>query len=410
MSFKYRPTLAKPGRMYALAAGLVSLTLVVAACGGGSSSTESTPAPAASEAAPAASEAAPAASEAAPASAIDAAYAELVNGSWTLPPTTVVPGVAGKTIMLESCGEANDNCVDMGNGVRKAAEILGWKVELCDGALDAAKYAACFRQAVAQGVDGVIALGTDCPVVKAPLKEAVAAGIKVVGVHSFDCDELDPTDTSLFSTQISYGDRAADSPDMWRNWGAAQAVAAVKWANGGAILHPVNKEYASFKFMDEGWYPKVAEICPDCVVIDLPWTVSEAGPKIEAKVQAALLKNPEITVVTAATNAPLGFLNGVKLSGMADKVKVIEGHGSITEGEWVRSGEMAALVGWINDWWGFAAVDALNSDFAGVPQEDSGIGFAIIDAENNLYPSGEAFQGQGKSPDLAALYASRWGK
>jgi len=403
MPFKYPVTPAKPGRLLALAAGLVSLTLVVAACGGSSTSTEATPAPAASEAAPAAS-------EAAPASAIDAAYAELLDGSWTLPPTTVVPGVGPKTIMLASCGEANDNCVDMGGGVRKAAEILGWKVELCDGALDAAKYAACFRQAVAQGVDAVVNLAMDCPVVKAPLKEAVDAGIKVVGVHAFDCNELDPADKPLFTTQISYGDRAADMPDIWRAWGAADAVAAVKWANGGAILHPVNKEFASFKFMDEGWYPKVAEICPECKVIDLPWTVSEAGPKLEAKVQAALLKNPEITVVTAATNAPLGFLNGVKLSGMADKVKVVEGHGSITEGEWIRSGEMAALIGWVNDWWGYAAVDALNSDFAGAAQEDSGIGFAIIDAENNLYPSGEAFQGQGKAPDLAALYASRWGK
>jgi len=389
--------------MLALAAGLASLSLVVAACGGSSTSTESS-------AAPAASEAAPAASEAAPASAIDAAYAELVDGSWTLPPTTVVPGVGQKTIMLASCGEANDNCVDMGGGVRKAAEILGWKVELCDGALDAAKYAACFRQAVAQGVDAVVNLAMDCPVVKAPLKEAVDAGIKVVGVHAFDCDQLDAADKPLFTTQISYGDRAKDMPDIWRAWGAADAVAAVKWANGGAILHPVNKEFASFKFMDEGWYPKVAEICPTCKVIDLPWTVSEAGPKLEAKVQAALLKDPDITVVTAATNAPLGFLNGVKLSGMADKVKVVEGHGSITEGDWVRSGEMAALIGWVNDWWGYAAVDALNSDFAGVPQEDSGIGFAIIDAQNNLYPSGEAFQGQGKAPDLAALYAARWGK
>jgi len=54
-------------------AGLIGLavagTLALAACGGGSSSSESSAAPAASEAAPAASEAAPAASEAAPAAA-----------------------------------------------------------------------------------------------------------------------------------------------------------------------------------------------------------------------------------------------------------------------------------------------------------------------------------------------------
>jgi len=54
-------------------AGLLGLavagTLALAACGGGSSSSESSAAPAASEAAPAASEAAPAASEAAPAAA-----------------------------------------------------------------------------------------------------------------------------------------------------------------------------------------------------------------------------------------------------------------------------------------------------------------------------------------------------
>ena len=86
------------------------------------------------------------------------------------------------------------------------------------------------------------------------------------------------------------------------------AVASLKAAKGGAILYPDDTaEFASFKFMKEGWDAKVKELAPDTKVVPLPWTVSEVGPKLEAKVQAAILKNPDITVVDAAVNPALGF-------------------------------------------------------------------------------------------------------
>lgn len=341
---------------------------------------------------------------------IDAAYTELREGTWTAPPTEPNPAVAGKKIMVISCGEANDNCTDMGGGFTKAAKLLGWDLKLCDGKLDPTVAQACFRQAVSQKVDGIVNLAWDCPIVKAPLQQAVDAGIKVVGVHAFDCGEINPGEKNLFDVKINYGDLGKDQPDAWRGWGAAMAVASLKYAKDGAILYPDDTaEFASFKFMKEGWDAKVKELSPNTKVVPLPWTVSEVGPKLEAKVQAAILKNPDITVVNAAVNPALGFLNGVKQSGKADSIAVVEGHGSSTEGELVRSGEMTALIGWPNDWWGFGAADALNSAFAERPQGVIGIGFAIID-KDNLYPSGESFQGQGSGLDLAAAYSARWGK
>lgn len=343
--------------------------------------------------------------------AIDAEYDRLVEGSWTAPPTEPNPAVADKTIMIISCGEANDNCTDMGGGVTKAAEILGWETILCDGKLDPTVAQACFRQAVSQNVDGIVNLAWDCPIVKAPLQQAVDAGIKVVGIHAFDCGEINPGEPNLFNVSLDYGDLGEDQPDAWRAWGGAMAVATLKAAGGGAILYPDNTaEFASFKFMKEGWDATVAELAPDTRVVPLPWTVSEVGPELEAKVQAAILNNPDITAIGAAVNPALGFLNGVKQSGKANSIAVVEGHGSVTEGDWIRSGEMAALIGWPCDWWGYGALDALNSAFAGTPQGVVGIGFAIIDKDHNLYPSGEAFQAQGSGPDLAAAYSARWGK
>lgn len=341
---------------------------------------------------------------------VEAAYDALLEGNWTEPPSNPNPAVADKTVMVISCGEANDNCIDMGGGVTKAADILGWDVILCDGKLDPTVAQACFRQAVSQDVDGIVNLAWDCPIVKAPLEQAVNAGIKVIGIHAFDCGELNPGEENLFNVKLNYGDLAEDQPDAWRAWGGAMAVAALRFAGDGAILYPDDTaEFASFKFQKEGWDAKVEELAPDTEVVPLLWTVSEVGPKLEAKVQAAILKNPEISVVAAAVNPALGFLNGVKQSGKADSITVVEGHGSITEGDWVRSGEMGALVGWPADWWGYGALDALNSAFAGTPVDPIGIGFGIID-ESNLYPSGEAFQGQGSDLDLAGAYSARWGK
>ncbi len=385
----------------AAAAGAAAAVLILAACGGGGANPSSSAAPTS-----ASSSAAPT-SSAAP-SAIDAAYDQLLKGNWTTPPTNSSPGVDGKKIMVISCGEANDNCTDMGGGVKKATDILGWEMILCDGKLNPADAANCFRQAVTQQVDGIVNLAWDCPVVKAPLQEAINAGIKVVGVHAFDCGEINPGEENLFNVQLNYGDLGTDQPDAWRAWGGAMAVAALKNAKGGAILYPDDTaEFASFKFMKEGWDEMVADLSPTTKVVPMQWTVSEVGPKLEAKVQATLLKNPDITVVDAAVNPALGFLNGVKQSGRADTIAVVGGHGSVTEGDWVRSGEMAALIGWPCDWWGFGAVDALNSAFADRPQDVIGIGFAIIDS-SNIYPAGQNFQAPGI--DLAAAYSARWGK
>ena len=381
---------------------LVSLTLVVAACSSGASTGPAST----GGSTPAASSGGSTGS----AAAINAAYDTLLKGTWTTPPTDASPAVPGKTIMLISCGQANDNCVDMGRGVNDAAKILNWKVILCDGALDPVKAQACFRQAGSQKVDGIVNLAWDCPNVKAPLQQAVAAGIKVVGVHAFDCGQVTSGDKNLFTDFISYGSRYADQPAAWRAWGAAMGVAALKAANGGAVLYPNDSaEFASFKFMGEGWHAKVTELCSSCKVYDLPWTVSEAGPKLEAKIQAQLLQHPDITEVSTAVNPALGFFNGVQQSGKAGKVALVEGHGSITEGDWVRAGKMTALIGWPVDWWGFAALDTLNSSFAGRPQVDQGIGFAIIDKDHNLYPSGQPFLATGVGIDLAAAYGKRWG-
>lgn len=343
-------------------------------------------------------------------SGIDEAYQAGVEGTFTEPPSSSSPGVEGKTIMIASCGQQNDNCVDLSAGAFKAAEILGWKTVLCDAKLDGSKFAECFRQAVVQKVDGIVNVAMDCAIIKSPLKETIKAGIRTVGVHAWDCDVTSPGEKPLFSDSISYGDRWADSSEAWRAWGAAEAAAALKMRDGkGSIIKPVNTEFASLKLLQEGWRAEVERLAPDTPVVDLPWTVGMAGPKLAAAVQAALLKTPDASVIDVDVNPDLGFTQGVSQAGKAGQVKPVGGHGSVSEVEQVRQGKIAALIGWPNDWWGFAAVDTLNSAFADRPQDDQGIGFAIIDAENNLPPEGEKYLGP-ESLDLAGAYAARWGK
>lgn len=341
---------------------------------------------------------------------IDAAYKSGVEGTFTEPPSSSSPGVEGKTIMIASCGQQNDNCVDLSDGAFKAAEILGWKTVLCDAKLDGSKFAECFRQAVVQKVDGIVNVAMDCAIIKSALEETIKAGIKTVGVHAWDCDVTSPGEKPLFSDSISFGDRWADASEAWRAWGATEAAAALKMRNGkGSIIKPVNTEFASLKLLQEGWRAEVKRLAPETPVVDLPWTVGMAGPKLAAAVQAALLKTPDASVIDNDVNPDLGFTQGVSQAGKVAQVKPVGGHGSVSEVEQVRQGKIAALIGWPNDWWGFAAVDTLNSAFADRPQDDQGIGFAIIDKDNNLPPEGEKYQGP-DSLDLAGAYAARWGK
>ena len=152
------------GRAFAAVAALGVASLTLAACGGSSSSTESSAAPAASEAAPAASEAAPA-EEGGEAKAV--------------------------AVSLITKNTTNPFFVAMQEGAKKAAEETGVAITLAAGKddTDTQGQITAIENAVAQGQNGILITPAG-PGVNDAIKAARDAGLYVIALDT----PTDPAD------------------------------------------------------------------------------------------------------------------------------------------------------------------------------------------------------------------------
>jgi ribose transport system substrate-binding protein len=378
----------------------VGLMMFSAACGDDDNS---------SNAAPASTAAADTNSSADASSSVDAAKKQLEEayaGRYTEPPANPNPAAASKTVWFISPGQASPNAAATWVAAKEAGEAIGWNMKLFDSKLDQSNFSKGIRQAVGSGADGIISMAIDCPQTKAALKEAGAAGVETVSLLGFDCNDADPNDKPLFSSQISLGDRYPNWPDAYRQWGADQAAWAIAKDEGKtSLLNFVNGEYLILQFMQEGIEARMKE-CAECEVNNVEWTLSEVGPKVSAKVEASLLKQPETTALSADANPQVGFSTGVMQAGKNGKVKVFGGLGLPSDIQLLKEAKgLDAVPAWPVDWWSWAAVDTLNSVFNGKKADDSGLGWQLIDRDTNL-PEGDAFE---PKVDFRAAYKTRWG-
>lgn len=341
------------------------------------------------------------------ATALEAAY----DGRFTAPPTAHNRAAKDKFVVVTSAGQASPAVKGVVDPTIEAAKAMGWKVKLCDANLDPAKFAPCFRDAIAQGADGIIDTSMDCPLIKEALKQTVAAGIPVVAQYAWDCNVTNPGTRPLFSAQISFGDRYDGIAGANTAWGADAGTWAVAQTGGkGTILNFVNKEYQGLKLYQDGFAKSVKHLCPDCKIKDIPYLVSDFGPQLTSKTQSALLQNPDTTVIQAGTNPEAGFSAGVVQAGKLGKLKVIGGTGLSNNFDLIRSKKGLDAVGaWPNAWMGYAGVDTLNQIFNGVknPTVDQGIGWIVADRDHNMAQPGK--NATIKDDFFKAAYLKRWG-
>lgn len=153
-----------------LVAGVGVVALTLAACGGSSTSSESSAAPAASEAAPMPSEAAPAASEAAPASDVP---------SWC-GPNEIVLGFA------DGFGGNSWRLVTTESGKREAALCPSVKeLVYTDGQGDLQKSISDIQGLVAKGVNALVVFPDASEAILPTIKEATDAGVITVPYRVF---------------------------------------------------------------------------------------------------------------------------------------------------------------------------------------------------------------------------------
>lgn len=163
------------------------------------------------------------------------------------------------------------------------------------------------------------------------------------------------------------------------------------------------------KYIREGFEQELAK-CKTCEIVKtVDFTLADLGPKLQQKAQSALLQHPEANAMHVPYDSAmlLGISGALLESNRNDQIDVIAGEGFPTNLQMIRDNKgQDAANAFPAQWTGYAAIDTLNSLFAGQPAQDSGIGYQMIDREHNLPPAGKGYE---PKADYKAAYKKAWG-
>ncbi|MEZ5215711.1 MAG: sugar ABC transporter substrate-binding protein [Ilumatobacteraceae bacterium] len=333
---------------------------------------------------------------------------ELKAGTEGAPPSSGPAAVPDASVWIISCGEAVPSCAGPTSGAVEAGDVIGWDVTLFDGALDPTKYGDGIRQAVAAGADAVILAAVDCPVVQQPIQEAKAAGVKVVAFYSIDCDP------GLFDAEVqfqgyeglttSYGQVVAD-------WGAAKARYLIDELGGDVkVISYQEDDLLAVTDIYEGFERELAT-CDTCEIVErIEFTFADllAPTGLRDQTLAALQAHPEANAVHALYDGMslLGVAQAVVDSGRNDEITMVGGEGFAPNLDLIRNnaGQDVAIA-FPTSWTGWDSIDTVNRLLSGESNANSGIGWRLIDATQNLPEAG----GYEPDVDYRSAYRAVWG-
>jgi ribose transport system substrate-binding protein len=382
---------------YLVVAGAAATVIAAAGCSSNASSASSqTQSPAAS------------ASASASASSVVVAgvptLAQLANGFETNPPASGPAVAKGKTVWWISCGQSIPECSTPAASAQKAADELGWKFHIADGALDVNNgYPNAVRAAVAAHPDAIIVHGIDCAVIEQPLAEAKAAHIPVLGVEDNDCS------TPLFTEPMLYSSKAPTAQDYFRSWGTVGAAYIIDKTDGhakaifGSVPSPLQTQVLI-------GFNSVFSKCTGCSIVTTITASSTGltpGGQFQQGIGEAVVKYPTANIVYVPGDSSMN-LAAVAVSDAHDKkVLVIGGTGGAESLVQVRDNVVNAITAAHSaEWMGYAAIDEVNRIFNNKPTVPEGVGVTYITATHGLPPAGSDYT---PSINFEADYAKIWG-
>lgn len=335
--------------------------------------------------------------------ALDTAY-EGVTGT---PPTEPTEPRKGVKVWVVSCGEQVPSCATPTAGVVEAAEEIDWDVKTCDGQLNPTGWGNCIRQATSAGADVIIPIGIDCVAVEAPMREAAAKNVTVIGGGGADCTAVGG-DALMTTERLQLPDTTIQQ--YWELNGKLQADWIIGQTDGQAKVLLLN-------FTDPIWGPWLTKgftdelaTCDDCEIVEtLDMANNDFVSNTAAqKFSSALLASPDVDAISVPVGGWMGagLSQAIQSSGRAGQLVVSSGFGDASTMDLIRdAGFTFGALGYASQWGSYGSVDeairVLNDEEPVV----EGDGFQMVDKEHNLPESGD-YQ---PDVDFKAEYLALWG-
>lgn len=374
-----------------LATAVVAISVTLAACSSSATGTNSTPVGSASGSS---STGALAAFE----KKVNDLIAQRSAPQSVTPPATGPTAAKGKKVYVIACLQALEGCQRESVTAIDAGKALGWSMKLIDTQSAPDKMLSAVQTAINDKVDGIIVNAIDMATLAAPLKQAKAAGIKVVCFACVNSDNL--ADQVIPSSQSFYDDGYAIAAQMYKD------------TNGHPrILVVSNKEVGVIANRQKGTEAFVADCVAaggDCKIVDTQYFLfSELSTRLPGLVTGELRQFPDTNCVWMAFDSTVSFIKqGVIASGVSqDKVKLYGFDGNIPNIHDIRTGgwETATMAGPF-EWVGWAQIDALNRLFQGQAPVDNIVVSKLI-TKANLPPT-DTYAGD---LDFKPGYLKVWG-
>jgi ribose transport system substrate-binding protein len=310
-------------------------------------------------------------------------------------------------VWIISCGLAAPGCADPAQDAAAAAKLLGWKTTVLDAGFGANNgFNTTVSQAVAAHANAIVMGAIDCSQSEQPLVAAAAAHIKIIFMESFN----NCTTAKIPAVPLIYSKANPTPGDFFAEWGQLRAEYIVGKTGGHAQVLWVNQTDNQEGRGETGGFVSVMNKSPGISVVDVPWVAQDNGSVLQTKFQAALVANPNATVVATPYDAQFtesGFASSIVASGRANSILAVGGEGYAADVAFIRGGDgQNAGIADSQQWIGFAAIDELNRAFAGQPSVPEGLGFAAIDKQHGLPPVGKDYE---PPVNFESAYKKLWG-
>lgn len=306
-------------------------------------------------------------------------------------PTSSPKPRKGMNVWVISCASAAEGCAIPARAIKTAGSKIGWKVTVFDGQFDPTVQSNGIRSAIADKADAIALVAIDCPNVSTALSRAKAAGIKLYGDFSLDCNE-GAGGKALLDASANLLPKRSSYSTYLRN---VRAKVGADWAiaKGGSkanVLIVDQTDLINAQIEKKAFVARFASQCSTCKVTTVPFTGADLlKGDVKGIVSAALAKAPTTNVVVAPYDASitLGIGPAVQQATRASgkKILVVGYEGlSANMAEIKKGGPTSFSSGFPSQWVGWQTVDELNRLFAKKPLVDQGMGFQAVDHDHNI--------------------------
>ncbi|GAA1018883.1 hypothetical protein Aple_025550 [Acrocarpospora pleiomorpha] len=315
-------------------------------------------------------------------------------------PTEKFTPPTGKHILIMPCGSAGQGCVNEAEEEKRVAESLGWTVDMIDGKLDPTVWNQTVKQAVASGIDGIVAVSAD-PNLFGDAMESVAA-----------------KDVPFVLTQQTPGDDDVEGVDTYiapdPKVGGADVA---EWitADSGGKAHVLLLDVPGFTNVQQrtaAIAEKLDSDCGDCVVYKADITAATMGTSLAPLVTTQLQQHPDINYIWGSDDCCVSFMQqGIQQAGKTGSVKLMSMTGYPQQMTQIKTGEMAFELASPTPYSAWLAIDSLARLMAGQPAEKFWVlPQRIWTAENIGAAPEEAFeQGWDIEFDYQSMFRELWG-